>query len=118
MLKPTRRTFFKWSAIGAAPRRAARSLRRYCALSPRGAEPEGDGTISVLLSLNESTNNQFVAVFKKAVPGVDMQVLPLAAAGELQTRIQTEKASPRADVFMEVHQSSTIRWARTGHTAI
>jgi iron(III) transport system substrate-binding protein len=34
------------------------------------------------------------------MPGVDTAVLPLAAAGELQTRIRTEKDSPKADVFI------------------
>jgi len=33
-------------------------------------------------------------------PGLKVEVLPLAAAGELQTRIRTEKASPKADVFI------------------
>jgi iron(III) transport system substrate-binding protein len=34
------------------------------------------------------------------VPGIDVDVLPLAAAGELQTRIRTEKNSPKGDVFI------------------
>jgi iron(III) transport system substrate-binding protein len=54
----------------------------------------------VYSALNESTNNAFVDAFKKATPGVDVDILPLAAAGELQTRIRTEKASPKADVFI------------------
>ncbi len=58
------------------------------------------GTISVYSALNESTNNQFFAAFKTAYPGVTVNVLPLAAAGELQTRIRTEKASPKADIFI------------------
>ena len=58
------------------------------------------GTISVYSALNESTNNQFVAAFKAAVPGIDVALLPLAAAGELQTRIRAEKASPKADIFI------------------
>ncbi len=58
------------------------------------------GTISVYSALNESTNNDFFAAFKKAYPGVTVNVLPLAAAGELQTRIRTEKASPKADIFI------------------
>jgi iron(III) transport system substrate-binding protein len=65
------------------------------------SKPAGvSGKISVYSALNESTNNAFVDAFKKAVPGVDVDVLPLAAAGELQTRIQTEKASPKADIFI------------------
>ena len=58
------------------------------------------GRISVYSALNESTNNAFVDAFKKATPGVEVDLLPLAAAGELQTRIRTEKASPKADLFV------------------
>ena len=58
------------------------------------------GTISVYSALNQSTNDQFFAAFKKAYPGVSADVLPLAAAGELQTRIRTEKNSPKADIFI------------------
>ena len=64
------------------------------------AIPKPTGTISVYSALNESTNNQFVAAFKAAVPGIDVALLPLAAAGELQTRIRAEKASPKADIFI------------------
>ena len=65
------------------------------------AGPSGaSGKIAVYSALNESTNNAFVDAFKKATPGVDVEVLPLAAAGELQTRIRTEKSSPKADVFI------------------
>ena len=58
------------------------------------------GKLTVYSALNESTNNAFVDAFKKATPGVEVEVLPLAAAGELQTRIRTEKASPKADIFI------------------
>jgi len=58
------------------------------------------GTISVYSALNESTNNEFIAAFKRAYSGVNVSLLPLAAAGELQTRIRAEKASPRADIFV------------------
>src|SRR3977135_598513 len=58
------------------------------------------GTISVYPALNESTNNEFFGAFKKAYPGVTVNVLGLAAAGELQTRIRTEKASPKGDIFI------------------
>lgn len=56
--------------------------------------------IAVYSALNESTNNQFVAAFKAANSAYDVEILPLAAAGELQTRIRTEKNSPKADVFI------------------
>ena len=58
------------------------------------------GTITVYSALNESTNNAFVAAFIAANPGHDVQLLPLAAAGELQTRIRTERNAPRADIFI------------------
>src|SRR6266508_2487288 len=69
------------------------------ATAAKTAEPV-TGTISVYSALNESTNNEFFGAFKKAYPGVTVNVLPLAAAGELQTRIRTEKASPKADIFI------------------
>lgn len=58
------------------------------------------GRISVYSALNESTNNEFVKAFRVQYPGVEVDLLPLAAAGELQTRIKAEKASPKADVFI------------------
>jgi len=58
------------------------------------------GKITVYSALNESTNNAFVAAFKKEHANIDVELLPLAAAGELQTRIRTEKDSPKADVFI------------------
>ncbi|HVR89252.1 MAG TPA: extracellular solute-binding protein [Candidatus Limnocylindria bacterium] len=58
------------------------------------------GRITVYSALNESTNNSFVAAFKAAYPGSDVDLLPLAAAGDLQTRITTEKSSPKADIFI------------------
>lgn len=58
------------------------------------------GTITVYSALNESTNNAFVAAFKAANAGIEVEILPLAAAGELQTRIRTERNSPKADIFI------------------
>jgi iron(III) transport system substrate-binding protein len=68
--------------------------------APAAATKPASGKLSVYSALNESTNNAFVDAFKKANPGVEVDVLPLAAAGELQTRITTEKASPKADIFI------------------
>lgn len=70
------------------------------ATSAPAAAAKPSGKISVYSALNESTNNAFVDAFKKATPGVDVEILPLAAAGELQTRITTEKAAPKADIFI------------------
>lgn len=64
------------------------------------ASPKPSGRISVYSALNESTNNEFVKAFKAAVTGIEVDLLPLAAAGELQTRIRAEKASPKADIFI------------------
>jgi iron(III) transport system substrate-binding protein len=64
------------------------------------ASPKPTGRISVYSALNQSTNDQFAAAFKAAVPGVEVDLLPLAAAGELQTRIRAEKGSPKADIFV------------------
>jgi iron(III) transport system substrate-binding protein len=61
---------------------------------------QAGGKIAVYSALNESTNNAFVEAFKKEHSNIDVELLPLAAAGELQTRIRTEKASPKADVFI------------------
>lgn len=56
--------------------------------------------ISVYSALNESTNNAFIAAFKAATPGLEVNVLPLAATGELQTRIRAQKYAPKADIFV------------------
>ncbi len=107
----TRRTALKY--IGGAGLAAASAYLAGCAQTPVApaapaatsvpaatSAPSAGGTIAVYSALNESTNNQFVAAFKAANPGFEVSVLPLAAAGELQTRIRTEKASPKADIFI------------------
>src|SRR5256886_13594200 len=63
------------------------------------ATPKPTGRISIYSALNDSTNNELFGAFQKAT-GIGFDVLPLAAAGELQTRITTEKNSPKADVFV------------------
>ena len=83
-------------AATAAPTAAATTA----ASAAPTAAPEVTGTISVYSALNESTNNEFFKAFNVAYPKVTVNVLPLAAAGELQTRIRTEKASPKADIFI------------------
>lgn len=86
------------AACGGAPTAASPTPTVAGGATATAARPTG--TISVYSALNESTNNQFVAAFKTAVPGIDVALLPLAAAGELQTRIRAEKASPKADIFI------------------
>ena len=103
-----RRTFLKLAGAtaavaacggAAAPSPSASAAGTSAASASATAAPV-TGTISVYSALNESTNNEFFGAFKKAYPGVTVNVLPLAAAGELQTRIRTEKASPKADIFI------------------
>jgi iron(III) transport system substrate-binding protein len=68
--------------------------------APATTAPKASGKISVYSALNQSTNDQFFAAFKAAVPGIDVELLPLAAAGALQTRIISEKGSPKGDIFV------------------
>jgi len=63
------------------------------------ATAKATGTISIYSALNESTNNALFDAFTKAT-GVKTSVLPLAAAGDLQTRITAEKNNPQADIFV------------------
>jgi iron(III) transport system substrate-binding protein len=102
-----RRTFLKLAgataavaACGGATPAASPTVAASAATAATATAAPVTGTISVYSALNESTNNQFFAAFKTAYPGVTVNVLPLAAAGELQTRIRTEKASPKADIFI------------------
>src|SRR5207253_9248563 len=82
----------------AATKPAAAPAASAPAAAATGAKPTG--TLTIYSALNESTNKEFVDAFTKVQPGLKCEVLPLAAAGELQTRIRTEKASPKCDVFI------------------
>src|SRR4051812_39802178 len=103
-----RRTFLKLAGVtaavaacgGAATASPSPSAAGTASASTAPTAAPVTGTISVYSALNETTNNQFFEAFKKAYPNVTVNVLPLAAAGELQTRIRTEKAAPKADVFI------------------
>jgi len=90
--------------LGAEPALAAPLTIAEQATAPRLSAPttirQGMGTVTIYSALNESTNNAFTDAFKATMPGIDTAVLPLAAAGELQTRIRTEKDSPKCDVFI------------------
>ena len=84
-------------AAVASPSPAASSA---ASVSPTvAATPKPTGTISIYSALNESTNNELFKAFTGAT-GVNVQVLPLAAAGDLQTRITAEKNNPQADIFV------------------
>jgi iron(III) transport system substrate-binding protein len=87
------------AACGGAPT-AASPTPTVAGSAAATASPKPSGRISVYSALNESTNNEFVKAFKVAVTGIEVDLLPLAAAGELQTRIRAEKASPKADIFI------------------
>jgi iron(III) transport system substrate-binding protein len=112
MNRMTRREFLKMLGAGAALTAAGLAG---CAPTPEPTKAptvvaptapavptvaKATGKLSVYSALNETTNNEFVKAFKAANPGVEVDLLPMAAAGELQTRIRTEKASPKADVFI------------------
>src|SRR5438094_6594479 len=70
-----------------------------CGGSVAAPSASPSGKISVYSALNESTNNELSAAFTKAT-GIEISVLPLAAAGDLQTRITSEKSNPQADIFV------------------
>jgi iron(III) transport system substrate-binding protein len=70
------------------------------AASTTAAAAKPTGNLVVYTALNETTNNAFTDAFKAAYPGTTVDLLPLAAAGDLQTRITAEKASPKADIFI------------------
>jgi iron(III) transport system substrate-binding protein len=63
------------------------------------ATTKASGKISVYSALNESTNNELSAAFTKAT-GIEISLLSLPAAGDLQTRITSEKNNPQADIFV------------------
>ncbi|TME86598.1 MAG: extracellular solute-binding protein [Chloroflexi bacterium] len=101
-----RRTFLKGlgvvtvaAACGGAPA-AAPSATATTTAATATASPKPTGNIVVYSALNETTNNAFTDAFKTAYPGTTVDLLPLAAAGDLQTRITAEKASPNADIFI------------------
>jgi len=91
-----RRSFLK--ALGVVTAASACGGAGTPAPGPTGERPSG--RITVYSALNETTNNEFKAAFERAQSGVGIDLLPLAAAGELQTRIKAERASPRADIFI------------------
>jgi iron(III) transport system substrate-binding protein len=109
-----RRTLLKLVGVGAVaeglaiacggatapPTATATAAATTAATSAPTAAAKPTGRISVYSALNESTNNEFVKAFRADYAGIEVDLLPLAAAGELQTRIKAEKASPKADIFI------------------
>lgn len=111
----TRRTFLKQFTAGVAVTLAG-GLLDACAPgslttpTPNGVTPSpASGKLSVYSALNDTTNNAFVQAFQNANPGITVDLFALAAAGDLQHRIEIEKGSPRADIFVggssEYHQA-------------
>ncbi len=96
----SRRDFLKLMSGAAAATVAGSMFTSNSALRSLAAQASPSGHLSVYSALNESTNNAFVAAFQKAYPQVQVDLLPIAAAGDLETRIRTEKDSPKADVFI------------------
>jgi len=70
-----------------------------CGGSVAAPSASPSGKISVYSALNESTNNELSAAFTKAT-GIEISLLSLPAAGDLQTRITSEKSNPQADIFV------------------
>ena len=88
---------------GAEPALAAPHSPIEPAVAPHFSAPtllrQGPGTVTVYSVLNESTNNAFIEAFKSAT-GAQVDILPFNGAGAAQTRIRTEKGSPKGDVFI------------------
>ncbi|WP_282943167.1 ABC transporter substrate-binding protein [Paenibacillus sp. RC67] len=61
--------------------------------------PKGSGKLVVYAALNEDDIVQIQKKFKEDT-GIEIEYLRLSGAGEASTRIQAEKASPKADVFV------------------
>jgi iron(III) transport system substrate-binding protein len=95
-----RRTFLR--LVGASALVAACGGAGTSTTSPTAgtsATQKATGRISIYSALNESTNNQLFGAFTQAT-GVQVDALPLAAAGELQTKITAEASNPKADIFV------------------
>jgi iron(III) transport system substrate-binding protein len=56
--------------------------------------------VTVYSALSDAANRSIVEAFEKAQPVIAVDILSLAAAGELQQRISAERGSPQADVFL------------------
>src|SRR5438034_9063122 len=78
--------------------------------------PKATGRISIYSALNESTNNQLFAAFTDAT-GVEVAARPLAAAGDLQTKITAEKNNPQADIVVGGSSEFHDPLGKEGHLA-
>ncbi len=102
-----RRAFLKWlGALGGL------ALLQACtfAPAPTAAPPattapptiasQGTGKLAIYSALDKSINEQLVAAFQAAHPGINAQILRAAGAGDLQSRMRSERTSPKAGVFI------------------
>jgi iron(III) transport system substrate-binding protein len=85
----------RWSVRGAC---AAWILVAVFGWAATGTEA-ATGKIVVYAALDEKVITEVARAFK-AESGVDAELLTIAAAGTLATRIKGEKASPKADIFV------------------
>lgn len=72
------------------------------------------GTIAVYSALADEVNDQLLDAFRKSHPGIAVDVLSLAPAGELQTRIRVERTARKADLFVGGDSSLHDLLAREG----
>src|SRR5205814_9553252 len=88
------------AACGGAPSTASSSPSTAASSSSptAAATAKPTGRISIYSALNESTNNELFKAFTTAT-GVQVDGLPLPAAGDLQTRVNADKNNPQDDLF-------------------
>jgi iron(III) transport system substrate-binding protein len=69
------------------------------AATPKTVEAKGSGKLVVYAALNEDDIVQIKKKFKEDT-GIDIEYLRTNGAGEASTRVQAEKAAPKADVLI------------------
>lgn len=81
-------------------------------LAPAGsARPvaKSGGTVTVYSALSEEMNGAIKTAFERAQPVIALEILTLAAAGDLEAHVRAEKDSPRVDILLggssEYHDS-------------
>lgn len=72
------------------------------------------GTIAVYSALAEGSNDRLIGAFRSVHPRIGVDVLSLATASELQTRIRVERAARKADLFVGGDSSLHDLLAREG----
>ena len=76
--------------------------------SARPAAKSG-GVVTVYSALSETMNAAIQSAFEKAQPVIGVEILTLAAAGDLEAHVRAETGAPRADILLggssEYHDS-------------